>query len=325
MTDTPPCPLCDAPAHDGTICHQCAQNLTKTLHAVPDTMTELDTTLSRQHTTTPTSRHPTTPTSTIHTYEASQLLGLTPDDVETTAAQYGEPQRPGWWPAPTIATIADTLGLPHVAAIIRHPQLTAAEQPSPVDTAALTAKTLLALAVHHWSRVLARDHGLTPPTTGHAPWLADHSTLLRQAPWAATAHCEITRAHTYAVQAIDNPPPTVTVGPCPHCRTSLTTHPGALTVTCPTCRAGIDVAEARDTRLREAEDRTLTARQIAAALTTGSRTVTQATIRGWVLRDERAHTRGGPPGFRHVGYDLKGRPLYRLGDALDRWAQAQRA
>jgi len=312
------CEACGAADPGGTICRPCSRNLAVALDSAAGLLRDLETNLARQATRK--NPGPVLPQAPLRlgTAEVTTLTSTGIEDFTETASGLGFTPGPGgWWDPEAVAATAEALGYPYVREIVLHAELTASEQSSPLDTAALDARTGLALAVRHWSRALASDTG-TDPGRDPARWLAARVQLVRQRPWAGEAHREVLRAVGVAVRVVDVEQPESTVGPCPSCGRALTAQRGAVVVECRGCRTTVDVVTARDARLREAEDRMLTARQIAAAMTTGLRSVTPAMIRGWVSRDARS---GG--GLRPAGYNAAGQPIYRLGDVIVRWGRAQ--
>lgn len=141
-------------------------------------------------------------------------------------------------------------------------------------------------------------------------WRVDGLTLLDI---GLEAVDEITDAVADCHRIIDRRPDRWYAGPCvtEDCAADLYASRRDGTVSCRVCGAGYDVAERRAWLLTEAEDRLAPAVEIARAVSwLGAEPLTGDRVRQWAKR--------GLIAVR--GHDTGGRPLYRIGDAIDRLA-----
>jgi hypothetical protein len=139
-----------------------------------------------------------------------------------------------------------------------------------------------------------------------ARWLWLRHERLTRHPAADEAHDEITSAVRQAERAIDRHAERWYAGPCV-CTEDIYARPGAAMVTCPACGSQYDVAERRGYLLEAAEDTLAGATLIAQALTSLGQPVTPDRVWKWAQRGRIvAH-----------GTDLRGRPLYRVGDVIE--------
>jgi hypothetical protein len=207
-----------------------------------------------------------------------------------------------------------------------HLPLTAAVTRSPMHEGASVALGALRAQVHGWARILAEESSVAI-NGDPVVWLAGHVDSVRLREWGPDCHREVMDSVARAEQIIDQPPELVFAGVCPggdrSCGVELWALPGAGVVQCRSCGVPWDVAEVRTWLLRTAEDRELTATEIGRAMSVEGRQVTAAMVRGWAASDRRAVDRGGSGGFAATAVNDRGQPLYRLGDALDRWARSQ--
>lgn len=167
-----------------------------------------------------------------------------------------------------------------------------------------------------WARHIATHRPDTPrpavPTDQHpqayvALWILDHLPWLRRQPEAAQAFDELNYACRLSVSTVDRPPARWYAGPCDGCTLDLYALPGARSFRCHECGAEYDAEQRRSWLLQAARDHLGPANQIAAALTALGVQVRVGTVYSWASRGRLiAH-----------GHDAKGRPLYRVGDALD--------
>jgi uncharacterized Zn finger protein (UPF0148 family) len=138
-----------------------------------------------------------------------------------------------------------------------------------------------------------------------AAWLGHNITEVRGDEHAHTMFRRITEAMAKARVVVDRRPDRWYAGPCGFdgdgreeaCSTELYAEVGEGYIRCPTCGEQWDVAARR---------RAIAA-TVAAALTSLGQEVPAATVRSWARRGK----------LKVVDFDEKGRPLYRVGEALD--------
>lgn len=162
-----------------------------------------------------------------------------------------------------------------------------------------------------------------------AAWLVRNRDEIRQHEHAARMHEKITKAVKAAAVAIDRRPDRQYAGACGFdgddrevaCSAELYVEVGAAYVDCPSCGERWDVQERRDVLNAAVRDQLAIAATVAAALTYLDQGVSASTVRSWARRKVKL-----PDGrrFRAMDLDEKGRPLYRVGDALDIVAEAER-
>lgn len=124
---------------------------------------------------------------------------------------------------------------------------------------------------------------------------------------------EITSAVASCRRVIDRRPDRWYAGPCvtDGCGADLYATRREGSVKCRQCEAMYDVAERREWLLAEAEDRLAPASEIARAVSwLGAEPLTGDRVRKWAERGQ----------LVVKSHDGKGRPLYRIGDAIDRLA-----
>lgn len=200
--------------------------------------------------------------------------------------------------------------------------------PLPYDIRAAEAGWVLRSALSGWVRLLADGCEASGPVHAvceHAScelirlgaWPEDelqamsrwllvrHHGLVRH-PAAVEAHGEITEAVRQAERAIDARAERWYAGPC-QCGEDLYARPGAALVTCHACAEQYDVAERRSYLLAAAEDTLAGATLIAQALTSLGQPVTPDRMWKWAERGR----------IVKRGTDLRGKPLYRVGDVID--------
>jgi hypothetical protein len=149
-----------------------------------------------------------------------------------------------------------------------------------------------------------------------ASWLAEHGQMewLRHQREAAEAMAELREAAREVERIVDRPRDRWYAGPCwedlptgGRCEVELYAVPGARVVRCRECRAEHDAAGRKAWLLAEARDVLAHAALIAAALTALGMPVAVGTVYSWASRGRIvAH-----------GSDTLGRPLYKVGEALD--------
>jgi hypothetical protein len=138
-----------------------------------------------------------------------------------------------------------------------------------------------------------------------ARWLWHRHDGLSRHPAAVEAHDEITSAVRQAERAIDRRAERWYAGPC-DCGQDMYARPGAIRVTCPDCDSWYDVAARRAYLLGAAEDTLAGAALIAQSLTSLGQPVTPERLRQWAHRGR----------IVPHGTDLRGRPMYRVGDVI---------
>lgn len=220
------------------------------------------------------------------------------------------------WDAPT----AERGNLPRELETTRYRQATtgrnggkAAETPVPWDQRAREAAWVLENAISTWARVIEEERGKDLPedtsTASLARWMLGSVEWLRHHQAGAEALDEITSAVANAAHAVDIRPERWYAGPCDTCGTDLYGKPASAHVICPNDECGqvYDVKQRREQLLAAAEDRLANAALISRAVTSLGEPVKADRIRQWASRGRIvAHS-----------VDLKGRPLYRIGDVLD--------
>lgn len=296
MTDTRVCPLNHrdgAPEldPDAYVCRTCTGRLRGLLTDLPGLFGDLDTTLTRQavFTTRYAGTGPTTPD---------------PDDEH---------------PAPQ--TAATTPLVVHLGA---------------ADALFVTRNTLLAWA--DWVTAV-RGHHLPTTWARIADYLRDAARWLSQHPDGPQVVDELTAALRHARATIDRPADRAFIGTCgalietamhlgavddtgapvlslvpTSCTEQLYAREGRPVIDCPRCGTTWDVAARQQALLEQLEDHVLPAVDIARAVDGLGVPVTADRIRQWKRRrllavalDDHGRPRA----------DVRGRPLYRVGDVLD--------
>lgn len=149
-----------------------------------------------------------------------------------------------------------------------------------------------------------------------ARWLAEHDQLewLRHQREAAEAMAELREAAREVERIVDRPRDRWYAGPCwaelpddGRCEVELYAVPGAKVVRCRECRAEHDAAGRKEWLLAEARDVLAHAALIAAALTALDMPVAVGTVYSWASRGR----------IVSHGLDQLGRPLYKVGEAMD--------
>lgn len=193
------------------------------------------------------------------------------------------------------------------------------EKPLPWDEhAAETANHLRAILVS-WARLISEDRGVDLPSAPHlATWLLGHVEWLRHQSFADDVLDEITTAVASARHAVDLRPELAYAGPCRAevevedgvhacCTADLYVPTGQAAVRCKECSAEHDVASRQRWLLDAVQDQLAHAGMLSSAVSRLGQSVTSSMIRNYAARGRIvAH-----------GLDLKGRPLYRVGDLLD--------
>lgn len=153
------------------------------------------------------------------------------------------------------------------------------------------------------------------PTPVVLRFLADQLGWLAHRPEGVEAFEELRAAVTMYDDALEVPR-LVYAGPCDICGRDMYAREGHREVECRPCALIYPLQERREWLLTVAEDRLASAVDIARGLSDLGEVVNDDTIRKWSQR-ERLLVRGT---------DIKGRPLYRVGDvrALARQAIAKR-
>lgn len=155
-------------------------------------------------------------------------------------------------------------------------------------------------------------------------YLLGHVDWIRTQHWAPEILDELTDLENRLRSFVDRPRDSWYAGPCTGCERVLYAKVGVHEVTCKDCNLDFHVKDRRAYLLTTAEDMYVPASTLARAVSwLGEEPLTARRIRVWKHRDMievRAYVI--PPGS--VGPMCELRPLYRLGDAIDLMASAQR-
>lgn len=152
-----------------------------------------------------------------------------------------------------------------------------------------------------------RTQGLPADTlTGIAAWLRPRVGWLRHHPAGAGAYDEITEAVREARRICDRPRERLYAGPCNECGVDLYAIPGALIVECKPCELAYEVEARRVWLLGALEDHLVNATQMSRLVTYLGIKLADSTIRAWAMKGR----------IVSHGHDLKGNPMYRLGDVV---------
>lgn len=191
-----------------------------------------------------------------------------------------------------------------------------ATPPLPYHPGASEAADVLRSALVGWVRELRRPDEPWPADTpaSMAAWLSERHSRLTGHAAAEEAHGEITAAVRAAQRAIDRPPGRVYAGPCTQCSMPLYAKPAATAVACRSCGTGHSVEERREWMLEALRDHLAPAHQVAHILAQLVAPVRADRVRQWAARGR----------ILPHGRDAAGRPLYRIGDALELLAAARR-
>ena len=200
-----------------------------------------------------------------------------------------------------------------------------AETPSPVHWGASEARGHLRAVLVSWVRFCAEEgirnasphQGVPdddlPAISRWLMWRVDGLTFHDIGPEAVD---EITDAVAKCHRIVDRRPDRQYLGICSAeneetgepCTAELYARAGARVVSCPACEVEWDIDTRRKVLLDRAEDVLATAAEISRAVSwLGAAPLTSDRVRQWAAR-ERITVRG---------HDRQGRPLYRVGDAID--------
>lgn len=205
--------------------------------------------------------------------------------------------------------------------------------PMPMDARAMEAGDALHTTLARWTRYVAHHRSVAGPFSRGAPaprhgrpgagyperalvdgmagWLLHHTEWMRQNDRATEYVTEVENVISGARRAVDLPPERWYAGPCDGCGADLYAHPRALSVDCgtPGCGLAYDVEARRKWLLENVTDRLASPIEISRALGTLAGTdVTPSVIRGLAHRGR----------IEAKAKDAQDRPLYRVGDVLER-------
>jgi len=337
------CAVCPKPVSDnGYICHQCTAALANTLTELARVAEELAVTVARQdRITRPTISRPTAP------------AGPAPTEAPRPA---GPACANGWCDHPTCRTIrAYWVRRPGVNLVARRPGPESALSPKalPVNLDAAAVRDATATTLHFWADLIVEHCGPVPappprlvgpacpygwcehstchtvrtqpvddPLAVVAKFVAAHLGWLRTHPQAPTAWADLGRCHDRATRAVDRPADQWYAGRCweplpggTECQVDLYASPDQDTIRCPGCRATHRVADRRTWLLEKAREYQAPAADVARLVSAYATVISSdfhGMLRNWIKR-------------RLIwprGNDWSGRPLYRIGDVLDRIEQA---
>lgn len=203
-----------------------------------------------------------------------------------------------------------------------------AEIPSPVHWGAADARRHLTELLASWVLFCSETHvaNQSPDQTLPAPelvpmsrwllWRLDGLALVDIGPEIID---ELTNAIAKCRRVIDRPADKLYAGRCDSeydagegqivtCPEDLYVRVGAKVVNCQTCGTPSDIPQRRARLLKEAEEVLATAVEISRAVSwLGTEPLTADRVRQWASRDR----------LLARGHDKDGRPMYRVGDAID--------
>lgn len=187
------------------------------------------------------------------------------------------------------------------------------EAPLPLDLRAVEARSVLRNTLTTWVRLIhddGRSAAALPADTlpAMAAWLLPAVGWLRGRDYGSEFVDEITAAVAQALRVVDTPQRTVFVCRCT-CGEHVYAREDAPAATCPDpeCWTVWGVTEQRAWMREHVEDRTLTATDMARAVSRPGDPVLASTIRTWATRGKLAAQ----------GSDGRGRPLYLVSAVLD--------
>lgn len=200
--------------------------------------------------------------------------------------------------------------------------------PMPIRDQALRVRDYVRNQLATWVRELdlGDAHGLADNPRARCGWLAARIERIRIHPAADECADEVLYCRQIIEHAVDARPERDLAGYCPVCAHAMYAPRDADTVTCRDCkRAGIDasyetavtrgaLAQRRLELRGKRRDMLVTRATALAAVAHMGRPVQPATFRKWVQRGRE----GEPGGILQLGVDRDGKPLYRLGDVMDR-------
>ncbi len=179
------------------------------------------------------------------------------------------------------------------------------------DATAVTRNTLTT-----WCRDLAEYTKIDLPNDtvpAMCRWLLTYSDRLRTALQGPEALDELTSLERMLRRIIDRPPSRWYAGPCEQCQADLYVAEGKKHAQCGGCGLPFDVAQRRAYLLAVAEDRLADATTIARAVSWfGEEPLTAERVRQWAARRR----------LPAKSTSLDGKPMYRIGDAIDLLAQS---
>lgn len=219
---------------------------------------------------------------------------------------------------------------------------TAREKPLPFKVDAPEAAYLVSSTLTAWAREIASTYTPSVYRTvdPHDPTrlpnslsiaglaarvLLDGLDALRRRQDAGQAYDEIVAALREGRRVVDRPVERRYIGTCQgshedtECSADLYAPVNADTMVCQRCGIRWDVAHLRAALAERAPNETGTTTIIAGYLRTVGIDVSAQAVRRWARPEN-----GRPPRLHPAGHDNWGRPLYRLGDALDVYARRER-
>jgi hypothetical protein len=139
-------------------------------------------------------------------------------------------------------------------------------------------------------------------------YLIRYVDRMRVAEWGPDILDELTHLEHQLRQFVDRPGDKWYAGPCDTCRRDLYARTGSPTVDCSECQLTYDVPARRTWLLEQAEDQLVNAATLSRAISwLGGQPLTEQRVRQWGHRGR----------ITVKGHEPTGRPLYRVGDALD--------
>lgn len=203
------------------------------------------------------------------------------------------------------------------------------EAPLPFDLNAARAIDRIA-KIMPWpslhSRAAAAQHPVEA-ITRCSFWLRDHMADVLRKPDVAEFAEKLSRAVVRARQIIDRPRDVVYYGTCPECSTELLLERVAPsgTVRCPspTCPWQEPFEAFQQAAAVAGADRWLTEDELIGAVTAAGEVVTRRQLKQWIDHDGLARDVRVTPTLVNDEIQTTEEPTYRLGDVLERAAQAE--
>lgn len=187
------------------------------------------------------------------------------------------------------------------------------ESPVPFNSRALALSRRLLAEFTVAGDAIAKASGLHRPINAFetlGPWLADQVSWIRSQPEGGEMVGFLLALLAEGWAAVDAPPELLYLSGCSVCSAALYAERGALDVLCRSCGATFPVHELRRQLVARAEDRLLTASDMARAVTSLGTPVTPERIWKWAERGRLLKRGVSVRGGRTL-------PIYLVADVLD--------